>query len=297
MIISLDNVNEALISELKDFYRCYYSEKNRFFTDGYLSWLLLKNPHGEGISVNIRLDCNIVANMFLIPVKLIKKGESKLAYYVVDVLSHPNHRDKNLFVKMIRRAIEMTKEKGLCLIGHPNSNALPGWKRAKMSFQPNFVSYMSRPGICWKKKIVSSSKQISKKDRMDLSLLIENNRTLIINADADFIIWKYINCPSKKYKVELLYKGSNIIGVIVSYKVQRIVDRVVHYMYDDKYTREVICSSVIPKIYSFPATSNLYGTYKLFFKHPLGTSVNYFFTDYSPDADNGSGITYAACDN
>ena len=265
MVISLENVNEDLISELKRFYLCYYSPDNRFFSDGYLSWMLLNNPHGVGISVNVRLEGDIISNMFLIPVELIKYGNVKLAYYVVDVLSHPNHRDKNLFIKMIRSAVKMAKDNERCLIGHPNSNALPGWKRAKMSFQPNFNSYISRPGVNRHKKNVYSRSQISEKDREDISLLIKKNNKLTINSSVEFIAWKYIDCPSKKYKIEFFYNKSSLIGVIVSYKVKGLIDRVVHFMYDDQYIREIICSTIIPKIFSFADTCQLASIDKLFF--------------------------------
>ncbi|EMX2132269.1 GNAT family N-acetyltransferase [Citrobacter cronae] len=299
MITSLDKVDLKLISELKIFYKCYYSEDNKLFNEMYLPWLLHKNPHGDGISVNIRIENELVANMFLVPIKLIKNGREKYAYYATDVLTHPNHRDKNLFVKLIRCSIDFLKEQNSCLIGHPNSNALPGWKRTKMNFQPIIKSFLSKPSLCNKRKIVTDISQVSASDRKDINDILSCSSNLIVDSNMDFLTWRYINHPVRKYNVEFIYDKHTLVGVIVSVKFKGIIDRVIHYIAASGAEGKVFNSKPVPRIFSFSGIKDDDIYKKYLYGRRIGSEINYFMTDYSSDSSCADGryISFAACDN
>lgn len=299
MIISLEKVDLNFIAELKVFYKCYYSEDNKIFNEMYLPWLLYNNPHGEGISVNIKINNELVANMFLIPVRLIQDGRERYAYYASDVLTHPHHRDKNLFVKLIRRSIEYLKEQNACLIGHPNSNALPGWKRTKMNFQPIINSFLSKPSLCNKRKVVTDVSQVRESERQDIINIICSSSNLIVASDMDFLTWRYINHPVRKYNVEFIYDKYKLVGVIVSVKFKGIIDRVIHYIVNPGSEGKVFNSKICPRIFSFCGLEEDDSYKHYFYDRRIGSNINYFMTDFSSESPCADGryISFAACDN
>ncbi|WP_123056809.1 GNAT family N-acetyltransferase, partial [Vibrio cyclitrophicus] len=105
---------------------------------------LLDNPNGSGQCVTVTLNDEIIGNFFLVATSVTVNGVVKKGYFATDVLTHPEHRDKNLFVKMIRKSITYLKEEKKFIVGHPNKNAIPGWKRTKMEFGPEMSSFISK---------------------------------------------------------------------------------------------------------------------------------------------------------
>lgn len=299
MITALEKADLKLITELKVFYKCYYSEDNKLFNEKYLPWLLHDNPHGEGISVNIKIDNELVANMFLIPVRLIQDGSEKHAYYATDVLTHPSHRDKNLFVKLIRRSIEYLKEQNACLIGHPNNNALPGWKRTKMHFQPIINSFLSKISVLNKRKLVTDASQVKESEKQNIINMLCCSSNLIVASDMDFLTWRYINHPVRKYHVEFIYDKYKLVGVIVFVKFKGIFDRVVHYIVTPGSEGKVFNSKIFPRIFSFSGLEDGDSFKQYFYDRRIGSEINYFLTDFSSETPpvDGRYISFAACDN
>ncbi|MDM2741781.1 GNAT family N-acetyltransferase [Citrobacter sp. Cu096] len=299
MITALEKADLKLITELKVFYKCYYSEDNKLFNEKYLPWLLHDNPHGEGISVNIKIDNELVANMFLIPVRLIQDGSEKHAYYATDVLTHPTHRDKNLFVKLIRRSIEYLKEQNACLIGHPNNNALPGWKRTKMHFQPIINSFLSKTSVLNKRKLVTDASQVKESEKQSIINMLCCSSNLIVASDMDFLTWRYINHPVRKYHVEFIYDKYKLVGVIVFVKFKGIFDRVVHYIVTPGSEGKVFNSKIFPRIFSFSGLEDGDSYKQYFYDRRIGSEINYFLTDFSSETPpvDGRYISFAACDN
>ncbi|WP_261857322.1 GNAT family N-acetyltransferase [Photobacterium sanguinicancri] len=298
--VQVHDASENLIGDLKDFYHSYYSDDNRVFINGYLEWFLLKNPVSIGKCVIVTLEDKIIGNMFLIPLNVQHKGATKVGFFAADVLTHPEHRDKSLFIKMIRKTIEEVKEKEQFLIGHPNDAATPGWKRTRMKFGQPYKSYLSKSTL-----ISSGVKHTEIKSKDDLFKYedeinyLSNTTNLTVKTDCHFIFWKYMSNPSKAYKVEAVSYNGSLIGLIVSYKFKGIFDRVVHYLADEGFESKVLRSTLLPKIFSFPESSSM-DVYKSFcYQRTVGTEVRFFFTDYTEDFKDldPSYITFASCDN
>lgn len=302
--IEILNANVELIEELKLFYSSYYDKSNRIFIDDYLEWLLIDNPVDIGKCVSIKLNNEIIANMFLIPIVLTKQGCDKKSVFVVDVLTHPKHRDKNLFVKMIRALICYAKENKLLIVGHPNKLSTPGWKRTKMNFNQPIRSYMSKLSF-WSKDIKKES--INNEDKMFIlsnciNDILNKSDNLIVKTNCDYLKWKYLDNPVKKYNVRAIFNRDIFVGVVVSYKLKFFIDRVVHYLIKKGSEKEVFNNTFIPKIYSFPDETVINSDYgKYFYDKKIGSEINYFLTDYSNDSDSlkldASYVSFAACDN
>lgn len=299
MEVKIVEAKEQDFKKLLCFYKTHYESSNRIFKNYYLNWLLLDNPNGRGQCVTVSLKDEIIGNFFLVATSVNIKGVVKKGYFATDVLTHPEHRDKNLFVKMIRKSITYLKEEERFIIGHPNNNAIPGWKRTKMDFCPEINSFVSKP-----KQLFSGVKNKelkTKKDLFDLreevSDLLNQSSDCVVNADVDYICWRFFKHPSQKYTMNAIYKHGIFCGLIVSMKYKGLVDRVVHYIAGDNETKSVINSSFKPKIFYLSQSTADGSHLDLFFKRKLGSQINFFITNYDTDGKlDGKHISFAACD-
>ncbi|MBK6957772.1 MAG: hypothetical protein IPH22_04680 [Nitrosomonas sp.] len=67
-----------------------------------LKWLYIDNNEGPATLIVAEEDDLWIGMMVLIPVTLERKGELQKACFAVNLLAHPEHRTKNLFVKIIK---------------------------------------------------------------------------------------------------------------------------------------------------------------------------------------------------
>ncbi len=286
---------EASLTEFKkliNFYRTYYEDDNKIFKDGYLDWFLLNNPNGKSKIITITLDEVLISCMFLIPVRFKTLDKVKSGYFVADVLTHQDHRDKNLFVKMIRYAVEIVKSESAFIMGHPNRYAIPGWKRTKMKFSSPIRSYLSKPSLINKERkvVIETASQLKE---------IFNNHEpscySIIDPDPDYLSWRFLKHPVNKYKIEAIYSHEQLLAVEISYKF-KVFDRVIHSIMfcNDS---SVIFPGILPKIYHV-SDKYLDSIDKIsLFTKPIGSEINCFLTSYDSDISNIENLGFAGCDN
>ncbi|HEM7544021.1 TPA: GNAT family N-acetyltransferase [Providencia rettgeri] len=287
-------VTTSLINDLKNFYSLYYTDNNRLFEERYIPWLLDSNPAGQGEVITVTLGDELIASMFIIPLEIISKNNLKLGYYVTDVLSHPQHRDKNLFVKMIRFLIEKVKIEKKFIIGHPNKNAMPGWKRTKMAFQPPLKNIIYVPKIksCLtvRKEKIKSLEQLQKINKyLCISMHSDENK---VNANANFLYWRYYKHPTMKYDIVSYYIKDKFIGLTVEIKTKKIISKVIHVDILSGYEK-LIYSCSLPKIFILPSKYIVNNGYKI-----KNKDINYFFTEYIDSEFNSNGcfLTLASSD-
>lgn len=296
LTITINSATAALLNRLKTFYSLCYEENNRLFKEGYLEWLFNENPAGQGEVIIISSGEEILSSMFVIPLKLKTQNKIKKGYFVTDVLSHPSHRDKNLFVKMIRFFTEKVKKENGFIIGHPNRHAVPGWKRTKMNFQNPLKSiiYFPRPKsvLLVRKKEVDSINELQKIDRYLNTMTSDQDEPRIL-ADSSFLLWRFINNPGKKYRVFSYYIRDKFIGLTVEFKTKSRMSKVCHVDIISGYESLVYTSSILPTIYVLPEGLVAKGGYEL-----QGKGVVYFFTDYEEYefSNRGRYLTLASSD-
>ena len=72
-----------------------------YVKDNYLNWFYGKNPNGPATLIVAHEGDLWIGLIVLIPITLYFKQQEQRACFAVNVLTHPEHRAKNLFVKMI----------------------------------------------------------------------------------------------------------------------------------------------------------------------------------------------------
>lgn len=197
----------------------------------YLDWLYKRNPAGEGRLVTAVEGGLLIGMMGLVPLR-IRNGEDLFtANMVVNVLSHPEHRTKGLFVKLIRVARRRCDERGEWMIGHPNDAAYPGWKRTRMAFQPGYDLRWMPPllRIGGKRGTTMRGAQIASLDFDPLAQWQRQIRQPVIAADAPFIAWRFLRHPTRAYHVGVLRSGSEVLGYWVRRTFRPMVDWIVDW--------------------------------------------------------------------
>lgn len=218
LTFSVSDASSSDITSIIELGKSYYDADSPLIQEEYLNWFYLRNPIGPAKVVKAELDLSVIGLMVMIPINMQVGGNIVTSYYVVNVLTHPLHRDKNIFVKLIRLAKEYLADSNSLLIGHPNKNAMPAWRRTKMSFKkplkpglylPRIAGYKSR---LFKKELSQDLEDffIKKQD----SHIVQDEITTIF--DNSYFNWRYLDNPNASYKVRLLYDGSQVVGVTVT---------------------------------------------------------------------------------
>ena len=90
--------------------KSYYQTGHHLLEERYLEWLYLLNPAGMARLVLALEKGEIIGMLALIPVDLLIGNSKERAHYCVNVLSHPDHRTKNIFTRLIRKTREVLQE-------------------------------------------------------------------------------------------------------------------------------------------------------------------------------------------
>lgn len=225
--LEIVNANEYLISEIIELNKKYFDADSYMLDPAYFQWFYLNNPVGKARLVTVRIEQDLVGIMALIPISI--SNTHTRCYYAANVLTHPEHRDKNIFVKMIRCTVNVLTTENAVLIGHPNQNAIPAWKRTRMNFRECIKPFFVKPNFLGLK-----TKNISINNLSLINNYFSKSREkrlahLSIETNYDYILWKYISNPVRKYKVNLVYDNNEAIGLYVSLRYFGLIDIIVHY--------------------------------------------------------------------
>ncbi|WP_170309531.1 GNAT family N-acetyltransferase [Litorilituus lipolyticus] len=294
---------QADVSEfekLKQLSRAYYDENHPVLNDAYLNWIYLENPAGKATLVLVEEEQIYIGVIALIPLVLKVNGKSQQACFAINVLTHPEHRKKSLFTKMIKFAKTYLAEENIWLLGHPNRNALPGWKRQKMQFKPEFSAYMPKfkwPFSSYKSKKITSRAELEALPETFWQQTMPENTIYLENSLA-FIAWRYLDAPFSNYTVNLIQHKNNAIGLTISKPFKGPVSLMVHYASNGDAIDQVVRTNR-PTLIMSSSTGNYAdklhaGCWKL----PLNKTMPFFLSSWQTEQDNYdfSPLTLAVCD-
>lgn len=220
--VTIAAFDKSQLDPLKTLFGSYFPPNDRLLTDAYSQWLYDDNPFGRARTVTVIEDGQWIGFMAMIPVDLVKQDVRQPAYYVVNVLVHPQHHGKNLFRHMIGAAKELVTAENAALMGHPNDMALKFWQRARMHFHEPL-----RPSLTWPALFSSRVKMRTVQTREALTPVMPtvhelSNKTAQwkVSATADFLDWRYLQHPTTRYRVQLIEADGAPAGVQISKKVR-----------------------------------------------------------------------------
>lgn len=277
--------------------RTYYPAGHHALTEKFLKWLYLDNPYGAATLVVASEGKLWVGLIALIPVMLECNGVKQTACYAVNVLTHPEHRSKNLFVKMIKYAREALSQNNVWLIGHPNSNAVPGWKRQKMNFMNPLHLYLSKLGLFGVRRIHSLEQLCDLPESFWNSL--KERADMHVAYTPEYIAWRFLNAPHRKYEVSAVYSGGALIGLRVTRRFKGPVDLMLDAIAPIAKFGDVLASVRWPTLVMHSGSGVLAseierGCWRL----PVNRVFPFFVTTWNnvPATDSMSGVSLTASD-
>ena len=278
----------------------HYSKNHHLLDKNYLNWFYCLNPNGKAKLVVAHESGVWIGLVVLIPILLTANSIDQQAYYAVNVLSHPDHRNKNLFIKMIQHAKEMLEEKGHWLIGHPNQNAVPGWKRKKMQFRGNLYPHLIKPSLSsfkCKKLRITNTKQL-RDIPTEFWDSMNTQSDVFVRASVEYLAWRYLEAPHKKYKMVAIMKDNQLLGLRVTRRFKGPVGLLVDYLSIVDNSPTVITSIMQPCLLLHSGSINHKNiTDGIAWKLPVDKIFPFFVTTWQ-NSDNFemSGITLSASD-
>lgn len=216
MLLNIQKTNERIIKDMVHLGKKFFPEGHDNLNDNYLRWILNHNPFGESYVATAYEGDDLIGMITLIPIILRNDKETRQCYFAINVLTDPAHRNKNIFLKLADLCISFCSENCAWLIGHPNRVALPGWKRKKMNFRGVLFPHLKFPSL----KIFSRKIKRVDKNEMVPSFDIDSfNNGWSINYTKEFIQWRYVSSPSKKYEIfNILDSNGQLEGFFVCRK-------------------------------------------------------------------------------
>jgi hypothetical protein len=224
--IDVGRLDALLASE----YPAQHDVRKRAFLD----WLYCNNPAGEGRFVlAVDADGSYRGVTGVVPFVITVGTDTMLAHLALHVLVHREYRKENLFGRMIRVLTTSLEPGPAWLFGHPNANALPFWKRHKMAFRPDYV-------LAWNRRIfdarlrryqtIESRKQLVDLDFSSLREWRQALGTPVLASEADFLAWRFLDHPTRRYRVAVRLEGPHVKGYCVIAKDLRPgIDVIVDY--------------------------------------------------------------------
>jgi hypothetical protein len=212
--------------------RTHYPEGHKVLTEKYLKWFYLDNPEGPATLIVAHEGDLWIGLIVLIPIILESGGRPQKACFAVNVLTHPEHRGKGLFVMMIQYASDLLASKGTWLLGYPNVNAMPGWSRQKMQFEDPLHVFLTKfwlPFAGLRKTGITSLEQLktipsnfwnSLSDRPDMHLTYA----------PEFIAWRYLSSPQREYAVTGVERRGVLLGLLVTRFFKGPIDLMIDFV-------------------------------------------------------------------
>lgn len=236
----------------------YYSEEHPARSRDYLEWLHLRNPFGKGLVTAALDDAEaFIGAMGAIPFRIELGSDAVTAYSVVNVLVHPLHRTKNLFIKMIRALSNALAGRDAWMVGHPNDAAYPGWKRAKMSFKPGCRLAVLRPSLSGGPGpgallTIRSGEPLPRLDFDGLRRWRREVGEPAIAADGDYLKWRFLEHPIYDYCLRLRTVGDGVLGYEASRRFKVLARLTVDWQGDEPWTRGGIGRRLMPRLIAWP---------------------------------------------
>ncbi len=279
----------------------YYPKGHPVVSRDYLRWLYLDNPSGSATLIVAHENDLWIGLIALIPIALECQGTMQKACFAVNVLTHPDHRSKNLFVKMIKLARQVLAGQGVWLLGHPNTNAMPGWKRQKMHFRDPLRLRLAKFNWCLPlKKIrrISSLAELYELPSEFWSCLAERPDAHV-QYNPEFIAWRFLEEPTRKYDVSAVESHGQLLGLRVTRHFRGPVDLMVDVIAPVSMLGAVLSSVFRPTLVMHSGLGHVASEFtKGSWTLPYKRVFPFFVTtwDDAPGFDDFPGVSLAASD-
>ena len=211
--------------------RVCFGERD-FFNLSWYNWFNFTCPTGDN-RLYVMIDMTsgrFVSGYGLLPIKVRYNSEIYNASLCTNVMVHPDYQGKGLFVKMGLHCLANEKNyNSLLSLGVPNKNALPGHLKVGWQILSPLI-FISKKDF---RRAQTETKKVDKFDKRinNCIYLLTNKVNFMVLKDHNFLNWRYVDRPDKRYSIYVLEERQEIFGYVVlkyfndnGYKKAHILD-------------------------------------------------------------------------
>ena len=279
--VSINNFDMSQFDHLAALFGSYFEPNDKLLTRDYTEWLYARNPFGPAKMVKAVQGDRWIGIMAMIPVQLVRHDARLVAYYVVNVLVHPQYQGKHIFGRLITAAKELVKVENAVLMGHPNDMALKQWQRSRMNFHEAL-----KPSLVVPKLFSKGANARDVQDAKQLDSVLPALQAQAQQADRwniavthEYINWRYLERPANTYRLQLIEVDGVPAGFVVSKKVRIGISLLVDQFMLDQHVSDGL--SRLPWFtVSFKPESSTRELSKSLWLLPFKKQIPFFFTHY-----------------
>jgi hypothetical protein len=263
-------------------------------SEEYFKWKYLENPAGKLIAFETVNNTTHEIGAFygIIPEEYMINGERKIIFQSMDTMTHPDYRNRGLFIKLAGLTYDHAYKQfnGLQLIGIPGTNSFHGFVKKLGWKNPHNFSYIFQHRLILKSTLLFNKKTILLEEikqfdgKTDEFFNKKKNYKPIYKVyNKEILNWKITNHPFHKFISYKIIKDNELIGIIILQKEQRNL-KIIYVDFLDNEMRKFLkdtISSLCNKIkFSYiytwePADAFMAKQFKknLFFKNPFNRGL------------------------
>lgn len=230
--LRIQPVTPALLLPMTEFGAVHYPPGNPNLDEAYLHWLCLENPAGPAQAIVIEDQGRMVGLALLIPIVLCADGGRQSSYFVVNVLTHPDYRNRRLFSRIIDAAKSFCVSRGEWLMGHPNPAAVAGWKRKEMTFHAPLVARLGGLGFGLGRRTtyLDSEQNLRNEWPAVAAALTLANGEVGIERSVEFMLWRFLTRPDRTYRLAMIHgRDGRLAGFRVTRRFKPFLDLLVDH--------------------------------------------------------------------
>ena len=211
----------------------------------YLGWEYIQNPDGLALITTGEIERKIVSQYIILPRSFSVDNKILKGSVSVNTLTHPHYRGKGLFEKLANETFDRCKEKEILFtIGFPNPISHPFIERKQIFETIGYLPLLFRPlnpirlliryiknkrdktgneiELNITDQILSANAEISffdfktDSDKYEIFLQKFNKeKQNVTMRSLQFLRWRYVNIPNRKYHLIKLEIGNEIKAIAV----------------------------------------------------------------------------------
>lgn len=248
-----------------------YGKDVEISNSSYFDWQYRNNPKGKAIvllAIDELNEDQIVGTNTIIPISLLIDQNEIVSSLACNVQVHPDYQKQGIFSKLLSSMTSVAKIKEISsLFAIPNENSFSAFINEGSSeiiqlpllvrpikLSRYFISPINKIlrvfDSHWKVKTSSLNVEEFNGNFQNFDKLLEkiSNRVSIIqNRSKEYLKWRYLDHPTRKYQIYTLKQNEELVGYIIvkihilnNKKIGVILDYVVNQDANEKKLKELI---------------------------------------------------------
>lgn len=219
----------------------YNSCFNTSLDESYFNWKYYKNPCGEIIAFIAFDPINNALGSFygVIPESYMINGKQETIYQSMDTMTHPNYRNRGLFVKLAKLTYEYVYQhvKTPLLLGIPGTSSFHGFVN-KLDWANNFNSkylfsntrVLNILGVFKKRYHITLTSVFNNLNNIDSLFYLQYKHEISKLITPNILKWKVVENPITKYDILTAnIKGKQIALIIITEEDNKIKIQLLKY--------------------------------------------------------------------